>query len=97
MRALRRLRRALDRVAEAVGEALPAGIIDPWILWWIILSLMLPLLLAGVIWMAEKGFIVYGGSDLNRLLRNVERRYSGAFDELGPGGPPGLQASHRLC
>ena len=85
MRALRGLRRVLDRVAEAVGEALPAGIIDPWILWWIILSLMLPLLLAGVIWMAEKGFIVYGSSDLKRLLRNVERRYSGAFDELGPG------------
>ena len=35
MRALRGLRRVLDRVAEAVGEALPAGIIDPfpWILW----------------------------------------------------------------
>ena len=35
--------------------------------------------------MAGKGFIVYGSSDLKRLLRNVERRYSGAFDELGPG------------
>ena len=45
MRALRRLRRALDRVAEAVGEALPAGIIDP-LLWWIVMSLMVPLLLA---------------------------------------------------
>jgi len=30
---MRALRRVLDRIAEAVGEALPAGIIDPWILW----------------------------------------------------------------
>ena len=45
---MRALRRVLGRVAETVSEALPVGIIDPWILWWIILSLMLPSLLAGV-------------------------------------------------
>jgi len=28
---------------------------------------------------------VYGGPDFRRLLRDVEDRYSGAFDELGPG------------
>ena len=26
-----------------------------------------------------------GGADFRRLLRDVEARYSGAFDELGPG------------
>ena len=46
--------------------------------------------------MAGKGFIVYGGSDLRRLLRDVEDRYGGAFDELGPGRRPGLQAYDRL-
>jgi len=37
--------------------------------------------------MAGKGFIpaVYGSSDLRRLLRDIERRYSDVFDELGPG------------
>jgi len=29
----------------------------------------------------------YGGSDFRRLLRDIEDRYSGAFDELGPPGP----------
>ena len=41
---MRRLRRILSKVAEG----LPAWSIDPWILWWVALSLMLPLLLAGV-------------------------------------------------
>ena len=38
----------MGRVAEAVGENLPSGIIDPfpWILWWIVMSLIVPLLLA---------------------------------------------------
>jgi len=45
---MRRLRRVLSRVVEAVSETLPAWIIDPWILWWVALSLMLPLLFAGV-------------------------------------------------
>ena len=45
---MKALKRILSRVVEAVSETLPAGIIDPWILWWIALSLMLPLLLAGV-------------------------------------------------
>ena len=31
-----------------------------------------------------EGFYV-GGADFRRLLRDIERRYSGAFDELGPG------------
>ena len=37
--------------------------------------------------MAGKGFIpaVYGSSDLRRMLRDIEGRYSGVFDELGPG------------
>ena len=37
--------------------------------------------------MAGKEFIpaVYGGSDLRRLLKDIEQRYSGAFEELGPG------------
>jgi len=41
----------------------------------------------GVMWMAGKGFIpaVYGSSDLRRILRDIENRYSGAFAELGPG------------
>ena len=36
--------------------------------------------------MAGKEFIpaVYGASDLRRLLRDIEGRYSGAFEELGP-------------
>jgi len=61
--------------------------IDPWIIWWIAMSLIVPLLalLEGVMWMAGKGFIVYGGSDLRRILRDVEDRYGGAFAELGPG------------
>ena len=42
---MRALRRVLDRIAEAVSEALPAGLIDP-LPWWIIMSLMVPLLLA---------------------------------------------------
>jgi hypothetical protein len=40
------LRRALGRVARAVSGFLPTGLIDPWILWWIALALLLPLLLA---------------------------------------------------
>jgi len=38
-------------------------------------------------WTAGKGFIpaVYGASDLRRILRYIERRYSDAFVELGPG------------
>jgi len=28
---------------------------------------------------------VYGGPDFRRLLRDIEQRYSGAFDELGLG------------
>jgi len=34
-----------------------------------------------------EGFVpaVYEGPDFRRLLRDVEDRYSGAFDELGPG------------
>jgi len=45
---MRALRRVLDRVAEAISETMPAGIIDPfpWILWWIVMSLIVPLLLA---------------------------------------------------
>ena len=37
--------------------------------------------------MAGKEFIpaVYGASDLRRLLRDIEDRYGGAFEELGPG------------
>ena len=37
--------------------------------------------------MAGKEFIptIYGASDLRRLLRGIEQRYSGAFEELGPG------------
>ena len=35
--------------------------------------------------MAGRGFIVYGASDLRRILKDIEDRYSGAFDELGPG------------
>jgi len=42
---MRALRRVLDRVAEAVSKALLAGLIDP-LLWWIAMSLMVPLLLA---------------------------------------------------
>jgi hypothetical protein len=40
------LRRALGRVARAVSGLPPTGLIDPWILWWIALALLLPLLLA---------------------------------------------------
>jgi len=49
---MRALKRILSKVSEAVGEALPAGIIDPlpWIIWWIAMSLIVPLLaMAGVI------------------------------------------------
>ena len=37
--------------------------------------------------MAGKEFIpaIYGGSDFRRLLRDIEDRYGGAFEELGPG------------
>ena len=28
---------------------------------------------------------IYGASGFRRLLRDIEDRYSGAFDELGPG------------
>jgi len=28
---------------------------------------------------------IYGASDLRRLLRDIEDRYGGAFEELGPG------------
>jgi len=38
--------------------------------------------------MDGRGFVpavFYGASDFRRLLRDVEDRYSGAFDELGPG------------
>jgi len=28
---------------------------------------------------------IYGASDLRRLLRDIEGRYGGAFEELGPG------------
>jgi len=28
---------------------------------------------------------IYGASDLRRLLRDIENRYGGAFEELGPG------------
>ena len=42
---MRALRRILDRVAEAVSETMSAGLIDP-LPWWIIMSLMVPLLLA---------------------------------------------------
>jgi len=37
--------------------------------------------------MAGKEFIpaVYGASDLRRLLKDIEDRYGGAFEELGPG------------
>jgi hypothetical protein len=40
------LRRILDRMARAVSGLPPTGLIDPWILWWIALALLLPLLLA---------------------------------------------------
>jgi len=46
-------------------------------------------------WMAGKGFIVYGSSDLRRILRDVERRYSDVFAELGPGAFQDFK-SHRL-
>jgi hypothetical protein len=29
--------------------------------------------------------VYWGGADFRRLLRDIEGRYSGAFDELGPG------------
>ena len=37
--------------------------------------------------MADKEFTpaIYGASDLRRLLKDIEDRYGGAFDELGPG------------
>jgi hypothetical protein len=35
--------------------------------------------------MAGKGFIVYGSSDLRRILRDIKDRYGDAFAELGPG------------
>ena len=28
---------------------------------------------------------IHGASDLRRLLRDIEDRYGGAFEELGPG------------
>jgi len=28
---------------------------------------------------------IHGASDLRRLLKDIEQRYSGAFEELGPG------------
>jgi hypothetical protein len=40
------LRRALDRMTKAISGLPPTGLIDPWILWWIALALLLPLLLA---------------------------------------------------
>jgi hypothetical protein len=40
------LRRALGRVARAFSGLPPTGPVDPWILWWIALALLLPLLLA---------------------------------------------------
>jgi len=42
---MRALKRILSKVSEAVSETLPAGLIDP-LPWWIIMSLMVPLLLA---------------------------------------------------
>jgi len=43
--------------------------------------------------MAERRFIpaVYGSSDLRRILKDVEDRYGGAFDELGPGAAQDLK------
>jgi len=29
--------------------------------------------------------VYWGGADFRRLLRDIEQRYSGAFEELGPG------------
>jgi hypothetical protein len=40
------LRRTLGRMARAVSGFPPTGPVDPWILWWIALALLLPLLLA---------------------------------------------------
>ena len=40
------LRRILDRMARAFSGLPPTGPVDPWILWWIALALLLPLLLA---------------------------------------------------
>jgi hypothetical protein len=40
------LRRALGRMTRAVSGFLSTGPVDPWILWWIALAPLLPLLLA---------------------------------------------------
>jgi hypothetical protein len=40
------LRRALGRMTRAVSGLPPTGPVDPWIVWWIALALLLPLLLA---------------------------------------------------
>jgi hypothetical protein len=37
------LRKIFDKLSRFI-EDLPAGPIDPWILWWIALALLLPLL-----------------------------------------------------
>ena len=86
MRALKRIlskgRRGRRR-GPAVGADRPAAVVACHV----VDSAAAAGAVGGVMWMAGKGFIpaVYGSSDLRRLLRDIEGRYSGAFEELGPG------------